>query len=377
MKPRWTCPLFVILATATAGAPSPALARQSTRETSAQLPATAAVHAGPVERTDRAKDTSKSGATCADYLFPVTIEPGASEVYKVFGRLCSHGPMVGRTVQVLLHGGSYDHNYWDWPYQPETYSYVKRATEAGFVTLDIDRLGYGLSDHPNPSVGVTFASNGWVAHQIVEHLRNGALGDRFHRVMLVGHSMGGLTTRIAAGYGNVDGVVISGFTHLFNYPGAFGVIASFYPADLDPKFSGQLPIGSLYTTTRPGTRCYNGFYLSGAYDPAICAIDERLKATVTAGEWRTVGIDGADPNHARKITAHVLVTLGSNDVAMCITTCFDDPTVRYEDTMYPNAASYERYVQPASGHDQNLHRTAPQVFDKLIAWSLDKVGVNG
>src|SRR3990170_4273927 len=110
MKRSWRCPLFVILATATAGAPSPAFAREPTTESSARFSATAA---GVVERTDRGKDASKSGATCADYLFPVTIEPDSSEVFKVFGRLCSHGPMVGRTVQVLIHGGSYDHNYWD------------------------------------------------------------------------------------------------------------------------------------------------------------------------------------------------------------------------------------------------------------------------
>ena len=79
---------------------------------------------------------SSSPVTCRDYFFPVTMSQDDPTTYRVYGELCARGRLTARTpVQVLLHGGTYDHAYWDWPYRPDIYSYVQQATRQGFATL--------------------------------------------------------------------------------------------------------------------------------------------------------------------------------------------------------------------------------------------------
>jgi hypothetical protein len=112
------------------------------------------------------------GLRCADVTFPVTLAPGDTTVYNVFGVLCARGSLHDKTIQIALHGATYSHLYWDWPYQPTLYSYVRIATEAGYALLNIDRIGIGRSDHP-PAEKVTIDSNAYVVHQIVQALRDG------------------------------------------------------------------------------------------------------------------------------------------------------------------------------------------------------------
>jgi hypothetical protein len=68
------------------------------------------------------------GLRCADVAFSVTLSPGDTEVHSVVGVLCSRGSLRHKTVQIALHGATYSHLYWDWPFQPEIYSYVRWAT---------------------------------------------------------------------------------------------------------------------------------------------------------------------------------------------------------------------------------------------------------
>jgi hypothetical protein len=58
--------------------------------------------------------------------------------------------MVRDELQILVHGATYDHRYWDWPLDPEQYSYVEWATERGYATLAIDRVGCGAGQLPGP-----------------------------------------------------------------------------------------------------------------------------------------------------------------------------------------------------------------------------------
>src|SRR6185503_14390570 len=73
---------------------------------------------------------AQGGFRCEELSFDVTLSPTDATVYNVFGVLCSRGSLEHGTIQIALHGATYGHLYWDWPYQPETYSYVRRATAA-------------------------------------------------------------------------------------------------------------------------------------------------------------------------------------------------------------------------------------------------------
>ena len=323
-------------------------------------------------------DRSPSSAQCRDWYFPVTMTPKESSTFRVFGRLCAQGSPDGRTIQVLLHGGTYNHTYWDWPLDPGRYSYVEAATRAGFATLALDRLGYGYSDHP-PSWTIDYDVNAWVVHQVVRDLRVGALGRPFERVMLVGHSVGGFTTFTAAGRypDDADGIIVSGASHILNWPGIMPAAAVFHPVEEDPKYEDgrTVPHGAGYLTTRPGRRCEALYYAPGV-DPAVCALDEQMKDTIAFGEMSTFGYAGQRRDPSDHIVAPTLVVLGDHDQLMCDRTCSDpQSSAAREREFYPRVACYEQYVEPDSGHMNNLHRRAPEWYRVAIDWAVHRIGV--
>ncbi len=342
----------------------------------ATLVATGSASAGqtapsPVTVLDANAD-SPSGAECRDLSFPVHQFAGDAKVQQVFGQFCSRGEIDEKTpVQILIHGGSYNHAYWDWPYQPGKYSYVAAATKQGYATLNIDRLGYGRSDHPLP-VTLDFRVAGFVTHQLVQYLRSGAVGPRFDRVILNGHSMGGLTAqREASAYRDVDGVIVTGVGHNFAPKGIAQVADKFYPADLDPKFQGKIPPG--YLTTLPGNRAKT-FVQPGDYDPGIEPIEEELKDTLSPTELTGITADSYDPSITRGIEAPVLYALGQHDLIWCPTTedCNTDPQFAAEGSFYGPKAQYSSYVVPESAHSVNVTSSAPQFYRETFSWLADK-----
>lgn len=329
---------------------------------------------GTVTRTDVAPDRTASGATCGDYSLPVTLKPGRTERYQIFGRLCSKSGFTGRPVQLLLHGGTYNHTYWDWPYQPERYNYTKYATDAGYVTLAIDRLGYGLSDRPLIDADIDFESDAWVAHQVVQYLRAGSLGAQFTKVAEVGHSLGSGTAFTEAGrYRDVDALVVSGGIHNVNYVRLFDQ-AGFYPASLDPKFKNQVGLAHTYLTTVPGARCRTFYYQPDA-DPGVCRTDEQYKDTFTGGELTGLPIVFTRPTPSDQVTAPVLLALGQHDAFTCFKPTILEPDCSapgsnaYDEAKYyPRAKSYQLYIEPRSGHNNNLHLGAVDWFHEANRW---------
>jgi pimeloyl-ACP methyl ester carboxylesterase len=311
---------------------------------------------------------------CEEVSFDVNLSPSDATVYQVFGVLCSRGNVKKQTIQIALHGATYGHLYWDWPYQPETYSYVRRATAAGYAVLNLDRIGIGQSDHP-PADAITIESNAYVVHQIVQALRNGDLvvhsfgRIRADRVALVGHSLGSvISIQEAATYGDVDGVALTGVSH--NVTPALGDV-SFYPASLDPLFAGRnIPDG--YLTTVPGTRPV--FYYVPSLDPAVLVIDELTKETVTIGELNTA-VPGL--SFSTGIHVPVLVVVGDFDLAFCTApSCTASGSLASEPSFYPADACAEAVAIPNAGHDLNLQLQAQQAFTTVLSWMDRRVGSN-
>ena len=48
---------------------------------------------------------------------------------KIYGELCVPNGPAPDTVQLLVHGTTYNHNYWDWPEKPDAHSHVRAALE--------------------------------------------------------------------------------------------------------------------------------------------------------------------------------------------------------------------------------------------------------
>jgi pimeloyl-ACP methyl ester carboxylesterase len=314
------------------------------------------------------------GPRCADVSFSVTLSPADSQTYHVAGELCAEGGLQHKTFQLALHGATYSHTYWDWPFEPEIYSYMRYATAAGYAVLSIDRIGVGASDHP-PADAVDIAANAYVAHQIIQDLRGGNLivpsfgRVRAERVALVGHSLGSLISiQEAATFGDVDGVVLTGASHTVT--AALGEV-SFYPASLDPRFAAS-DLPDDYFTTVPGTRGI--FYHAPFYDPRVLAVDEATKETATLAELNTAV---AALSLSGGIHTPVLVMVGDDDAAFCNPpSCSVSHSLDGEPAFYPADACAEAVAIPGSGHSLNLHYQAPFAFVTILGWMDLHIGSN-
>lgn len=315
---------------------------------------------------------------CDKLTFNVALAEGQTANYHVVGWLCGRGDIQHRTIQVLVHGITYSHYYWDFPYKPEQYSYVNALTAAGFATLNLDRIGIGESDHP-PALEVTTTSNAYVVHQIVQQLRSGQLDTpsfgriRGKRVMLVGHSLGAGISMLEAGtYHDVDGMIATDLLHSYG-PGAAEIVGAFVPANMDPHFAGRnIPDG--YITTAPGSRGGSWFYYAPTTDPQVVATDEATKETGTYGEGLDVQLGpAATPN----IDVPVMTVVGNYDRLACNDpSCTESGTLDGEYQYYSPAAHLKAVAIPYAGHDINLHKQAPLWFALAAAWSSAHVGID-
>jgi len=285
--------------------------------------------------------------------------------WTIRGTLCS--PPNARTVQLLQSGATYGSEYWDFGYDSARYSYIRHANEAGFATLNVDRLGIGTSSHPEPGL-VTTATEANIAHQLVHKLREGTFGPRYDRVALVGHSYGSVVALAEAGtYRDVDALVLTGLDHEIAPGFVTKFTASLAPADLvEPgRFGGLTPD---YLTTRPGTRTRTGFYHTSNADPAVIAHDDATRQTFTATE------DATFPTvlpSTLTITAPVNVVVGQYDALFCgpVSQCSSPLSLTaLEKSFYPAASSFTFTLIPDAGHSLNLQRNAPTTYASINGW---------
>lgn len=321
--------------------------------------------------TPAAGAAPNGGVRCDEVRVPVEFAGGSGHIA---GTLCV--PPGGiRTVQLLVHGYSYARYYWDFPYQPEKYSYVRRANQAGYATLAIDRIGDGESTHP-PGTALTWDTAARTVHQVVTALRDGSIGPAFDKVILVGHSYGGVTSYLEAGrYEDVDAMIVQGIAHRVNMPDLTArLIAQSPPAMLDKKFAGK-GYDPLYVTSRSGAR--DLFYENDNADPKVIEIDERLKQTAGALEIPTAAAYlAANPNKNTNIP--VLTVNADKDPFFCgplAADCSSDKALaEFERPFYGPNAEVEGAVIKGGGHDINLEHTAPQAYDRMLEFADRQVG---
>lgn len=319
---------------------------------------------------------------CMDQALQVTLNPGETETYRLVGTLCSKGNPNGKTLQILIHGATYSRVYWDFGFRPNHYSYSRQAVKEGYATFSMDRLGAGESDHPDGNL-VDLYSDVHVMHQVIHALRSGE-GEiiwhhhpvSFDKITVVGHSLGSFVALALAGTypDDVDGVVLTGFIHDINFDSLANLINSFYPATLDPLFTGQFPNND-YLTTIPETR-ESLFYYSPKVMSQVLVHDEATKATIPVGELSSVETILTGP-FSYLVEDPVLVAVGEYDSLFCgnMVDCTDSQAVQdYESEFYGPAACLETTVIPNSGHDINLHKNAPRAYNRIIRWINRRVG---
>jgi pimeloyl-ACP methyl ester carboxylesterase len=221
---------------------------------------------------------SAAQTTCEDVYTPVQFGLVRQVMY---GRLCV--PQRATTVQVLIPGGTYTSGYWDIPVEGETRSVTRAMNSAGIATMAVDRIGSGKSTKPL-SILVDVPNQAEAVHQVIQNLRQ-----RFSKVLVGGHSIGSAIAMVEAGrYHDVDGVLVTGMTHQWDYVRAVPALTNLIPAAIDPRLGlRNLDVG--YLTTAPGTR-YTMFHAPGPRISTVIDLDESTKDVVSAGEFVTTAL---------------------------------------------------------------------------------------
>lgn len=223
------------------------------------------------------------------------------------------------TVQVLVHGATLSKVMWDFPYQPEKYSWVRQATSEGFSTLAFDQVGAGNSSKPDGLLEAQCQTYVETIHQIVEMLRGGQIGGKkFDKVITIGFSLGSVSlVSLAKQYpADADALVLHGFS--WNaatlYQGFFAGLQE-AAALVDPQKWGYLP--STYTTqSTPASREATVFY--GNFDPGIVPVDFALR------DFDTLGASITIPSHSLYVgeyTGPVFLGNGNGKLPLSIYRC--------------------------------------------------------
>lgn len=250
---------------------------------------------------------------------------------------------------ITSHAATFNHLYWDWPQNPDVYSFRKNVVARRVSVLNLDLLGSGGSRHPS-SLYLTHEAQASMPHQVVGAMR--ARG--FKRIILIGDSSGsGTATLEAATYHDVDGLIVTGFLHAepSSVPDLLVVPLSMYPAALNPAFASmQLDAG--YLTTQPRARGNSGFYNTSVADPEVIAFDDAQKDVVALPRGLGFSATFGDPSLSRAVSAPVLSLVGAYDPFCGSPSC---PEAADEAAAWSPAADLEPHVIPEAGHDIHLH----------------------
>lgn len=289
-----------------------------------------------------------------------------SGTYGIYSQLCfpkAAGTISSTTVQFLTHGSQADRNYWN---VAPGYSYADYAAEQGFTTFFYDRLGVGLSDHPDPIQTVQFGVEIAVAHELVQLLRIGGIANHtFEHVIGVSHSLGSLVTNVVTSQhpDDFDTAVLTGYSA--DNSGMLPVFAAMNLAiaSQDPsyRFPG-LPSGYIVTHAVEGIQ---SLFFREPFDPKLLEIATATKETGTVGEFLSSSVA---PAVALNFTGPIYVVSGQYDFPGCDGNCLVpyNKVAAIKDKLYPassNSSSW--YIAPGSGHAVNYHYSAPGTYEQI------------
>lgn len=300
---------------------------------------------------------------CDVVTFPATLPGGASA--RLVGHLCT--PRISRhaaTVQVLLHGATYNASYWSWPLDSARQSYVWQALEAGYSVLALDRLGYGESTHPASSAD-TFTAQALTIHQVVIGLRQ-----RGYRTLVgVGHSFGSaeLDNEAATYPRDFDALILtgSGSTTSAQTSAQSRQLAA-VPGAPDPGYltsvSVQARAALLYDPqdVRPGTVAFDYATEDTLPIGEITSRPASLDALTATLRVPVLLLDGMHDSHYCD-GAQVVPESGLDDCSSSVG-LFTSERAHYA------SACFAAAVVPRSGHDLTTEDGARSAARTMMSW---------
>ncbi|WP_328330985.1 MULTISPECIES: alpha/beta hydrolase [unclassified Streptomyces] len=322
--------------------------------------------------------TGASGSATPDCQATTVTVPLGSGTGKMWGELCRPAGTSPSTVVTMVHGATYNHNYWDFPYKPDTYSFSRMLNRAGYATFVVDRLGAGNSTVP-PSSQLNLTVEAGQLHKVVQDLRAGRIGGTgFKKVVMGGYSLGSAVSEIEAStYHDVDALLVTALGHYNNPAGTQAIIENGQDPNTDPVIGGRHQYDAGYATTKPGSR-KTIFYADQPMDPGVLATDELLKDANVFGEASDPLI--TDPSVSKAINVPVMFALGDHDPLMCgagYEDCTSTAALRAQELpFWSSAPSFDALLLPNSGHGLNLVPNTGVYQTAARSW-LDRVVGHG
>jgi pimeloyl-ACP methyl ester carboxylesterase len=292
-------------------------------------------------------------------VFPVSLSTGPANVVAY---LYYHGSYENRPLQVLVHGATYNHAYWDFPaVNGEGYSYARYMAARKYAVLAVDLPGAGESDKPSgPDLGL--ADTGSAVRQVVEAMRSGAnpVTHRFSPIVVVGHSAGSIAATYAqANWHPADALIITASRHLvgdvLNLPITQAIVPLLF--QLVTALEG-VPYFSLPSDNRTAL-----FYYPPAADPDVTALDNTTADQWTNGQLLTTFFAFLNPSidQVGQVTGPVLIQLGTHDVL------FPAGLPDVERALW-TSTSPDIQTLTGIGHDFNLHLNHAEGWREIGTW---------
>jgi pimeloyl-ACP methyl ester carboxylesterase len=298
------------------------------------------------------------------------MQEGEPKTATLAGTLChpQQGSGAVRTIDILVHGGMYNREYWNWPVDPQVHSFVQRTVDSGRAAFFYDRFGAGQSTRPADGRDANFKADVYALHQVIQWLRG-----QYAEVNVIGHSLGSVVAVDEAGrYNDADRLVITGLTHGHGL-GFLTLPAVIWTAFLDPQFAGDIRLrDGGYVTTQPGKR--RDLFYSSTASSAVVAYDEGHKDVMTLSQTsQAIAALTQLPllNRSTAVTRPVLLVNGTLDAPFCgvDVSCASDLTLyAAEMPYYIGARSFTARVIPETGHNLPLHPSAPDSFRIIDDW---------
>ncbi|KAL7622051.1 hypothetical protein AAE478_007552 [Parahypoxylon ruwenzoriense] len=287
-----------------------------------------------------------------------------SNSYEMSARLCipeAEGSQHtgANTLQVLIHGASFNKNMWDVQYKPETYSWVGRMNKEGYPTLAVDLVGNGNSTFPDGLLEAQTQMYVATIHHLIQKLRNGEVGGKtWDKIVLVGFSIGAITANsLARQYpDDLDAIVLHGISWdaTWIYPAFLSGLQA--PAQqVDPEKWGAIPPTYQTQSTREGrlVACF-----AGSYDPEIVEYDWQTRDFDTLGAAVTFTYHLVE---APEFKGPVFLGIGDQDSTFCGGRyCREQPYAVYN--KFPQAQTHDIKIYGETGHLILYHHSAVQLI---------------
>ncbi|KAI5465311.1 Alpha/Beta hydrolase protein [Mariannaea sp. PMI_226] len=295
--------------------------------------------------------------------------------YELAATYCEPEKGPGSELQIMTHGVGFDRKYWDHFYNGFNYSYVARAVdEHGYSTLTWDRLGIGASSKGHPINEIQVALEIEALRKLTSLAKKGKLpgvDTKFDKVIQLGHSFGSVMAHaLSAMYPDLaDTIVLTGFSHVFNFMPTFMVANNFIPIKNSPSLAALYPKG--YVASASETSMQINFFGEGDFDPGMLTMSHLLGQPAAPGELLTVGVPAVKKS---KFKGSVLVITGERDLPFCGQNCYATD-VTGEDVhslldvskkYYPNASRFNTTVVPGAGHALNYGYSHTFTFEKIF-----------